>query len=67
MTERGGTFGEGATKSGATVLCCSVFEEGGTFNSTKGRVTVRVGDGGVNKAKVYESKGTPNYRYTIHD
>lgn len=21
----------------------------------------------VNKAKVYESKGTPNYSYTIHD
>lgn len=32
-----------------------------------------VGDGrgrrvrGGNKAKVYESKGTPNYSYTIHD
>lgn len=52
-------------------FCRSVFEEGGTFNSTKGRATVRVGHGGgtegVNKAKVYESKGTPNYRYTIHD
>lgn len=25
-----------------------------------------LGEGG-NKAKVYESKGTPNYSYTIHD
>lgn len=47
-----------------------------TFNSTEGRVTIREGGGGDgrggwvrggNKAKVYESKGTPNYSYTIHD
>lgn len=30
-----------------------------------GRVMVRGGPGG-DKAKVYESKGTPNYSYTIH-
>lgn len=41
-----GHLEQGATNSGATVLCRSVFEEGGTFNSTKGKVTVRVGDGG---------------------
>lgn len=45
MTEKGRTFWK-PRKSGATVLCRSVFEEGGTFNSTKGRATVRVGDGG---------------------
>lgn len=44
--QKGRTFGKGATKSGATVLCRSVFfEEGGTFNSTKGKVTVQVGGG----------------------
>lgn len=44
---------------------------GGTFNSTKGEPQYwDVGGGGRwegGKAEVYESKGTPNYSYTIHD
>lgn len=43
----------------------SMLQDSRTFNSTKGRVTISVWGGG--KAKVYESKGTPNYSYTIHD
>ncbi len=56
-------------------VCVCVSQDSRTFNSTKGRVTISdgAGDGGGpgekggNKAKVYESKGTPNYSYTIHD
>jgi len=43
----------------------SVFEEARTFNSTKGRVTIQM-ETWVNKAKVYESKGTPNYIVTLY-
>lgn len=42
----------------------------GTFNSTEGEPQHEdAGEGivGKGKAKVYESKGTPNYSYTIHD
>lgn len=51
-----------------------VSQDSRTFNSTEGRVTIgwvggdgREGRWGGGKAKVYESKGTPNYSYTIHD
>lgn len=47
-------------------VCCRIA---GHSTAPKGESQYeggRHGEGG-NKAKVYESKGTPNYSYTIHD
>lgn len=40
----------------------------GRLTAPRGGITTsRDGGDGGDKAKVYESKGTPNYSYTIHD
>lgn len=63
--EKGGGGARGG-KAGVRVLS----RDRGTFNSTEGEPQYwDAGEGmvGRSKAKVYESKGTPNYSYTIHD
>lgn len=65
MKKAGGGGARGG-KAGVRVLS----RDRGTFNSTEGESPCREeGEGmvGKGKAKVYESKGTPNYSYTIHD
>lgn len=65
--KRGGGGGCAWRKSGRVRV---LSRDRGTFNSTEGEPQYRdAGDGmvGKGKAKVYESKGTPNYSYTIHD
>lgn len=46
MTKREGHLEKGPQNQVQQCFVVVFLKEGGTFNSTKGRVTVRVGDGG---------------------
>lgn len=54
--------GEGSQRGGVEVV-----EVGGRWLCGTGEEEEEGEGQGGDKAKVYESKGTPNYSYTIHD